>query len=210
MHGLFHTLWIVVREERGESMKRNKVLRGIFLSLFVVMIGLAAASLYAADAENKDDQYLGGRIWEKFRFVSDGKYDEINKPIEDIPVHIVNLDTGVAFDTQTNSNGCYIFKNIPVGTYSLSVTLRGKDYPLAEKIKVEKDQKVFACAESSDKDWALGLTTEVHQKKNHKVDNDKCHCKEFPLLWIFAGAGGAAAGIIIGKGGEEEASPSTP
>ncbi len=191
-------------------MKRNSIFRGIFLSLFVIVIVFAAASLYAADAENKDDQSLGGRIWEKFRLVSDGKYDEINKPIEDIPVHIVNLDTGAAFDTKTNSNGCYIFKEIPVGTYSLSVTLREKDYPLAEKIKVEKDQKIFACAESNDKDWNLGLTTEVHTKKDHKVDNDKCHCKEFPLLWIFAGAGAGATGIIIGKGGEEEASPITP
>jgi len=188
-------------------MNKHKIFPGIFLSLFVIVIGFSAASLYAAD---NDDQNLGGRLWEKFRLVSDGKYEEINKPLEDIPVHIVNLETGAAFDTKTNKNGCYIFKNIPVGTYSLSVTLRGKDYPLAEKIKVEKDQKIFACVETSDKDWTLALITEVHEKKD-KVENSKCRCKEFPFLWVFLGAGaGTAAGIIIGTGGDEEASPSTP
>ncbi len=193
-------------------MKKKGILHGFFLSLLLIVLGFAATNLYAADSENKDEQYLGGRIWEKFRLLSDGKFDEINEPIGDIPVHIVNLDTGVSFDTKTNGNGCYIFKKIPVGTYSLSVTYRGKDYPLVEKIKIEKDQKVFACVESSDKDWSLGLTSEVHQKKDHKVENDKCHCKEFPLLWLFLAGGGAASGtgIIIGTGGDEEASPSTP
>ena len=117
-------------------MIRKNVFRKILLSLFVFAIGFTAAALYAADAETKDDQYHGGRIWEKFRLVSDekdAKYDEINKPIDDIPVHIVNLDTGAAFDTKTNSNGCYIFKKIPVGTYSLSVTLREKDYLLVRR-----------------------------------------------------------------------------
>lgn len=191
-------------------MNRSKVFRGIFLSLFVIVIGLSAASLYAADNDSKDNQNLGGRLWEKFRFVSDGNYKEINEPLEDTPVHIVNLDTGAAFDTKTNSNGCYIFKKLPVGTYTLSVTLRGKDYPLAEKIKIENDQKIFACVETSDKDWTLALITEVHEKKD-KIENSKCRCKEFPFLWLFLGAGGAtAAGIIIGTGGDEEASTETP
>jgi hypothetical protein len=168
---------------------------GSFFKLLVLPFFLCTLLFFAlpASAVNKKDVYLAGKVFD----------EQQAHPLKGVMVRIVNLETGESHQEKTGEDGCYSFKNIKEGTYSVSVSYSGQDYLLAEKVKVEKiedrDVVVVCCV-------ALGSENTLVQLQN-------CHvCKKgIPVLAIIipAGAGAAAISSIV-ISGEPPASPSTP
>jgi hypothetical protein len=162
----------------------------IVLVVIVILLTQAAPSF----SKNKD-AYVAGKV-----------YDTDQKtPIMGIPVRLVNINSGESRETKTQQEGCYSFKGVPQGTYSISVRRDDQDYLLPDKIKVDLQEREVAVA------VCVALASE-----NKLALLDNCHIclgKGFPPFGIFLIAGGAAAatGIIIDTGGEDPVvSPSRP
>ncbi|PWT88208.1 MAG: hypothetical protein C5B54_10980 [Acidobacteria bacterium] len=131
-----------------------------------------------------------------------GRVYDVDKSTEmkGVPVHLVSADSGKAYETQTNKDGCYDFDKIPQGTYSVSASVSGKDYLLTDKIIIA-DSPQSVCVALAD--------------GNQLTPMDSCKAcrKKFPVALILLAGGGAAAiatGVAIGGGTTPEASPSTP
>lgn len=162
------------------------------VSIFIVLnLLLSSFPSFAAD---KKEAYVAGKVYDQSQ----------NHPLKGVIVRIVNMDTGEAHQDKTDEDGCYSFKKIPEGSYSLSVTHNNQDYLLAEKIKVEKIEK---------KDIVVASCVALAEK-NTLVELQDCHVclKGIPALAILIPAGAAAIGgitaIIITD--EPSASPSRP
>jgi len=200
--------------------KHSRSLKVISLLTLLMMIHLSTAELFAADQQKTEKEgVLAGRAFDEYKLEkprekecpgtvlqipNEPNYIICQKPIPDLPVRIVNVDTGEGLDTKTDKDGCYIFKKVPLGMYSESASYQGKDYTLPDKIKVESSQKLFACVALKQETTDIRLLFEVNTK-------DQCKCKQFPFLFLLLGAGGGIAIGVIKKGGEnEEASPATP
>ena len=206
---------------------KGRFLRFVSLFMLMVMVHLTTAQVFAADEqkpatdnptnnpnEKKDEKesVLAGRLFLEHKvdkkdsdcgdkaipIPNDADHVLCQKPLADTTVRIVNADTGKAYETKTEKNGCYIFRKVIPGTYSESATYEGKEYLLADKIKIEEDQKLFACVTVTELFGDLRLLDEVS-------DKNKCKCKGFPFLFLLLGAGGLFA---IPKGGE--ATPANP
>jgi hypothetical protein len=154
-----------------------------------------AGRLFLEHKEDKKDSDCGDKA---IPIPNDNDHVLCQKPLADTVVRIVNADTGKAYETKSEKNGCYIFRKVIPGTYSESAVHEGKEYFLADKIKIEDDQKLFACVTVTELFGDLRLLDPV-------TDKNKCKCKGFPFLFLLLGAGGLFA---IPKGGE--ATPSTP
>lgn len=145
-------------------------------------------------AADKKDAYVAGKVFDQTQ----------NHPLKDVIVRIVNMETGVSRQDKTDEDGCYSFKKIPEGTYSLSVSYNNQDYLLAEKLKVEKIEK---------KDIVVASCVALAEK-NSLVELQDCHIclKGIPALAILIPAGAAGVGAITAVliTDEPRASPSTP
>jgi hypothetical protein len=167
---------------------------GSFFKLFALSLSLFTLLFFTfpASAANKKDAYLAGKVYD----------EDQTHPLKGVVVRIVNLETGQALQEKTNDEGCYNFKKIPEGSYSVSVSYNGQDYLLAEKVKVEKieekDVVVAVCV-------ALGGQNALVQLQNCQL----CR-KGFPVLFILIPAGGVGALSAIILTSEPPASPSTP
>ena len=156
------------------------------LSLFLILL-LFQSSLGTVFADDKD-QHISGKVMDS----------EKKKPIAKAKVRIVQSESGQSQETETNVNGCYNFDKVPApGTYALTVNIKGTEYVLADKIKVEPKAKLMACVALAQNN-ALEIVTKG------------CKCKEFPWLVLVLGTGAAAGLLIGGQNDKEEASPSEP
>ena len=142
------------------------------------------------DQKEKEEGHISGRAYE----------DDQKSWLKYTPIRIVHMETGKAYDTETNKQGCYEFENIPFGTYSMSLQYQNLQYLLAQKILVEK---------VSDKKVVVIVCVAIDKnKKESLLLLEKCKsCKVFPLWYILTGAG--IAGALI-PGEDEEVSPSRP
>jgi hypothetical protein len=151
-------------------------------------------SPFPSFAADKKEAYIAGKVYDQAQ----------NHPLKDVIVRIVNMDTGESHQDKTDEDGCYSFKKIAEGTYSLSVTYNNQDFLLAEKIKVEKIEK---------KDIVVASCVALAEK-NTLIELQDCHIclKGIPALAILIPAGAAGIGgitaIIIKD--EPPASPSRP
>lgn len=125
-----------------------------------------------------------------------GKVYDTDKttPLPGIPIRIVNVDTGKVSEEKTQEEGCYRFKDVAKGTYSLAVTYKGQDYLLPEKVMVELQNREIAvaiCVAISDKDNSLILLDNCHV----------CLGGGFPPLGVvlIGGAAAVAGGVVIGR-----------
>src|SRR5262245_54365818 len=109
----------------------KRVIVTVILSFFLV-------GFVSAQEQDQDMSRVLGKV-----FDSDKKTE-----LKNVPVHIVNLETGEATDTKTNSGGCYKYTDVKPGTYSLTVSHDGKDYLLPDRLHVvvpEKKTAIVTC-----------------------------------------------------------------
>ncbi|HEY7160729.1 MAG TPA: carboxypeptidase-like regulatory domain-containing protein [Acidobacteriota bacterium] len=171
-------------------MRAGRFIKHVRIFLILQLIFLP----FTLTAADKKDAYIAGKVFDQTQ----------NHPLKDVIVRIVNMDTGVSHQDKTDEDGCYSFKKIPEGTYSLSASYNNQDYLLGEKLKVEKtehkDIVVASCV-------ALG-------DKNTLSELQECHLclKGIPALAILIPAAAAGIGAItaILITDEPPASPSTP
>lgn len=203
--------------------RKYSLLRFASFLMLLLLVHMTTFDVFAAQGTppNGDDKdtVLAGRAFDEFKLPKNrsseckGKIINIpgdnenilcQKPLPDLPVHIVDVASGKGLDTKTDNDGCYIFKDVPFGTYTESASYNGKEYALEPKIQIQTSQKLFACVSLKEETIDMVLLHEVSNK-------DRCKCKQFPFLFLLLGGGGAA-GILIGThgGGGEEASPANP
>jgi hypothetical protein len=162
------------------------------VSIFILLNFLLSS--FPSFAADKKEAYIAGKVYDQAQ----------NQPLKGAIVRIVNMDTGESRQDKTDEDGCYSFKKIPEGTYSLSVSYNNQDYLLAEKIKVVKTEH---------KDIVVSSCVALAEK-NSLIELQDCHVclKGIPALAILIPAGAAAIGgitaIIITD--EPSASPSRP
>ena len=144
-------------------------------------------------AADNQDAYIAGKVYDVGQ----------TKPLQGATVRIVGLESGEARVATTDKEGCYSFKNVRAGGYSVSITYKGTEYLLAEKIKMENLGKVKA---------AIALCMALQADKSlSMLENCQVCPKGIPVIAFIIAGGTAAtvAGIVIGKSGTES-SPTTP
>ncbi len=148
---------------------------------------MIAVPAFAADAKKG---IVAGKVFDR----------DTTSVLKGVPVRIVNVDSGSATEVKTDKEGCYRFKSVPNGAYSVSVSTQKQDYLLPEKINVQ----------STDKPAAVTLCVALGEKDSLNMLPDCEVCKPFPIGYIVIGAAAAAiaGGIIVTRG--EEVSKSNP
>jgi hypothetical protein len=146
------------------------------ITIFIVLNLLFSS--FPSLAADKKEAYIAGKVYDQTQ----------NHPLKGVLVRIVNMESGEAHQDKTDEDGCYSFKKIPEGSYSLSVTYNNEDYLLAEKIKVEKIEK---------KDIVVASCVALAEK-NSLTELQDCHLclKGIPALAILIPAGAAGIGGI--------------
>lgn len=164
--------------------------------LVCLMSGLFAMPLHAKTKEAKRKKaWIAGKVYDTDKMT----------PIEDLPIRIVNVESGEVTEHKTKDEGCYAFEDVKRGTYSLAVSYKGQDYLLPEKVIVEPLQREVAVA----------VCVAIPEKDNTLVLLDNCHVclgAGFPPLGIifFSGAGAVTGGVLIGRNQEPVVSESRP
>jgi hypothetical protein len=94
--------------------------------LVLLLLLLASVFIFASQqsvmASSRDDAYLAGKIYDFDKTVT----------LQGVLVRIVNLQTGEAREDKTDVEGCYKFKNVHAGTYSISVSYDENAYQAAQ------------------------------------------------------------------------------
>ena len=149
---------------------------------------------------------LSSTVFAKEGYVAGKVYDfDKTTPLKDAVIRLTSVATGKSVEEKSKDEGCYSFKKVEEGTYSVSVSVNGKEYVLPDKVVVEILQKkvvVSVCV-------ALAENNALVMLDNCKV----CLGGGFPpvaLLLIGGGTAGTITGISVGGGGEPVASPSAP
>jgi hypothetical protein len=158
----------------------------VAVMLAAVVSGIFPQALLAKDKA----PWVAGRVYDTDK----------SSPLANVSIRIVNVETGNVTDETTDKNGCYAFKNVSAGAYSLAVIYQGKDYLLPEKVMVEMAKEEAAlpvCVALSD--TALAMMEEC------KVCKDK-----IPIWLPILGGAGVVAGIAIGHGEDPVVSESRP
>ena len=171
--------------------------RVISVVLALALSGFFPQATFAQDQPSGKDK----KAW-----VS-GKVYDVDKttPLENIPIRIVNVESGEVTEEKTQEDGCYRFKGVHSGSYSLAVTYKGQDYLLPEKVLVEdlrdRDVAVAVCVAISDKDSSLILLDNCHI----------CLGAGFPPLGVLLIGGlSSVGGVILGHNQEPVVSESRP
>src|SRR5438874_2493699 len=87
---------------------------------FRLLIVLAMVNLgFAADVQTANGQ-IAGKI-----FDTDGTAN-----LKEGNVHVTNVLTGQTKSDKIDSGGCYSVTDLPVGSYSVSISYKGTDYML--------------------------------------------------------------------------------
>src|SRR5262249_49696210 len=149
---------------------------------------------------------ISGNLFAKDGYVAGEVYDfDKTTRLKDVTIRLTSVATGKSIEEKTKDEGCYSFKKVEEGTYSVSVTVNGKEYVLPDKVVVEilhKKVVTSICV-------ALAENNQLLMLEDCKV----CLGGGFPpvaLLLIGGGTAGTITGISVGGGGEPTASPSAP
>jgi hypothetical protein len=141
-----------------------------------------------------------------------GRIYDFNKssPLHNVSVRIVNVATGIPREDQTDKDGCYEFKNVENGSYTFSVYYKGPDAAMQKKVLGEflLPYKITV-VRSPEKDILIKTCVALAEKNSLLLLQDCDLCHKVPVIWWIIPAGAVLAGAI-GKGNEEETSPSRP
>jgi len=190
-------------------MKKNSFFRLIAFLCIGLMVSSGTVSVWAAEQKtnnnnaNKDlkDVTIAGRVYD---------YDK-DKPLHNVTVRIVNVETGQPREDETDKDGCYKFKDVQNGTYTLTVFYKGNDSDMLKKVVGEflLPNKITV-VRSTEKDILIKTCVSLAEKNTLFLLDDCDLCHKVPaLVWIIPAAA-VLAGGTIGRGNEEETSPSTP
>lgn len=149
--------------------------------LLVIILQVTASSV--ANAKTKE-AYIAGKVFD---------HDKTTVLVGAI-VRIVNVDSGKETEVKSQEEGCFRFANVVNGTYSVSVTHKGKEYFLPEKIKMELRDRAVAVAICV----ALVEPNALILVENCQI----CLGGGFPPVgkFIIVGASAAVAGgIVLGR-----------
>lgn len=152
-------------------------------SVFLLVIFLQVSSSSVAIAKTKE-AYIAGKVYD---------HDKSTVLIGAV-VRIVNVESGKETEEKSQEEGCFRFRDVVNGTYSVSVSYKGKEYFLPEKIKVERREREVAVAVC----LALVETNGLTLVENCQI----CLGGGFPPVGKFLILGGSAAvagGIVLGR-----------
>ena len=143
---------------------------------------------------------IAGRVYD---------YDK-DTPIKGVKVRIVNVQNGTPREEETDKDGCYKFKDVDNGTYTLSVFYKGNDQAMAKKVLGEflLPNKITV-VRSPEKDILIKTCVALAEKNTLLLLQDCDLCSKVPA-WIWVIPAGVVVGGTIGRGNEEETSPSRP
>jgi hypothetical protein len=187
-------------------MKNSYLFRLVVLLCVAMMVSSGTATVFGATPENNSNKDLkevkiAGRVYD---------FDKDN-PLHNVTVRIVNVDTGQPRETTTDKDGCYNFDNVENGTYTLTVYYKGNDSALAKKVVGEflLPNKITV-VRSPEKDILIKTCVSLAEKNSLFLLDDCDLCHKIPaLIWVIPAAA-VLAGGTIGRGNEEETSPSRP
>src|SRR5262245_28510162 len=89
---------------------RNRFFSGLLISVIEILFGLSAG---ISNAQTNDGS-LRGEVT-----------DNQSAAVADAKVSATNLASQVTYNTTTTSSGVYVFSNLPVGIYSISIEKDG-------------------------------------------------------------------------------------
>jgi len=190
-------------------MRNSNIFRLVALLCVSIMLTSGTASVWAAPQApqppgqtNKELKTvaIAGRVYD---------YDK-DTPIHNVKVRIVNVQNGVPREEETDKDGCYKFKDVDNGTYTLSVYYKGNDQAMAKKVLGEflLPNKITV-VRSPEKDILIKTCVSLAEKNTLLLLEDCDLCSKVPA-WIWVIPAGVVAGGTIGRGNEEETSPSRP
>jgi hypothetical protein len=198
-------------------MKRSYLFRLVVLLCIGMMVSSGTVSVFAANPpdntnnankdkdkdKNKDlkEVKIAGRVYD---------YDK-DKPLHNVTVRIVNLDNGQPREDETDKDGCYEFEDVQNGTYTLTVFYKGDDSAMAKKVLGEflLPNKITV-VRSPDKNILIKTCVALAEKNTLLLLDDCDLCRKVPPFFWIIPAAAVLAGGTIGRGNEEETSPSTP
>jgi hypothetical protein len=189
-------------------MKNSYIFRLVALLCVALMVSSGIAPVFAAppDTKKNNDKDLkevkiAGRVYD---------FDKDN-PLHNVTVRIVNIDNGQPREDETDKDGCYDFKDVQNGTYTLTVFYKGNDSALAKKVVGEflLPNKITV-VRSPEKDILIKTCVALAEKNTLLLLDDCDLCHKVPAIYWIIPAAAVLAGGTIGRGNEEETSPSTP
>jgi hypothetical protein len=187
-------------------MKHGYFVRLVAFLCIGIMISSGTGSLLFAQATPPEKQSLkevriAGRVYD---------YDKDN-PLAGVTVRIVNVATGQPREDKTDKDGCYNFNDVENGTYTMTVFYEGNDQAMAKKVLGEFQLPSKITVNRSTEKKILIKTCVSLAEKNQLFLMDDCDlCGKVPIIWWIIPAAAVAAGGVIGRGDEEETSPSRP
>ena len=110
-------------------MTNSNFFRFVALLCIGLMVSSGTEALWAAQNTTPNNQNLkevriAGRVYD---------YDKDN-PLHGVTVRIVNVETGQPRETETDKEGCYDFKDVANGTYTMTVFYKGNDETMSKKV----------------------------------------------------------------------------
>jgi hypothetical protein len=97
-------------------------------NLSPLISAFCAMALFVIPARLFAQNYRGG--------VSGSVEDASGAAIPDASIHAVATDTGVAYDTRSSSSGRFEFRDLPLGSYQLTITAKGFSTVRIDKVPV--------------------------------------------------------------------------
>jgi hypothetical protein len=201
--------WTSIQKGVGDMKKNRNHFRLIALLCILSMIASATPSVWAQTPpptppgqEKKELKTvtIAGRVYD---------YDK-DTPIHGVKVRIVNIQNGQPREEETDKDGCYKFENVDNGTYTYSVYYKGNDQAMAKKILGEflLPNKITV-VRSPEKDILIKTCVALAEKNTLLLLADCDLCSKVPA-WVWVIPAGVIIGGTIGRGNEEETSPSRP
>jgi len=187
-------------------MKNRNYFRLVALLCIVTMFGSTTSSLWAQGppqtppGQAKKAVTIAGRIFD---------YDK-STPLHPVTVRITNVATGVPRETETDKDGCYKFENVDDGTYAFSVYYKGSDPAMTKKVVGEFQlPNKITVVRSTEKEIMIKNCDSLAEKNTLLMLEDCSLCTKVPA-WVWVIPAAVVAGGSIGRGNDEETSPSRP
>jgi len=180
------------------------------------MFASATTSIWAAappqkpGPDNKDLKKvtIAGRVYD-YNKDNDPKHE--GTPLRGVTVRIVNIENGQPREDETDHDGCYKFEDVQNGTYTFTVFYKGNDQAMAKKVLGEflLPNKITV-VRSPEKEILIKTCVALAEKNTLLLLEDCDLCHKVPAwIWIIP-ASAVVAGGQLGRGNEEETSPSRP
>jgi Carboxypeptidase regulatory-like domain len=196
-------------------MKHSQFFRLVAVLCVGIMLASGTTSIWAAaplekpgkDQKDLKEVTIAGRVYD-YNKDNDPKHE--TSPLHGVTVRIVNIENGQPREDETDHDGCYKFKDVQNGTYTVTVFYKGHDQAMAKKVVGEflLPNKITV-VRSPEKEILIKTCVALAEKNTLLLLEDCDLCGKVPVwIWIIPAA--VVAGGTIGRGNEEETSPSRP